>query len=94
MSSALANLFNSSISYVASNEIDAISGNIKFTNGTEFTFNIGTFALEGCYTDVLTIKEIEENENSENQDQPFVPKGFGYNQMGIADYKKSGRKNM
>jgi len=85
----LSKLFNDGIAFSLNSVINGISGNIKFTNGQEFTFLINPFSLLDCYPGKL-IKKNGEDSGGENpsESNTFIPKGFGYRQLGIADYKK------
>lgn len=82
----LSNLFADEISTFIGEGATGINGTIKFTNGHEFTFVISNFSLGSCQSGKLVQKigDITDDEISTN----FVPKGFGYKQLGIADYKK------
>lgn len=85
----LSKLFNDGLAFSLNSVINGISGNIKFTNGQEFTFLINPFSLIDCYPGKL-IKKSGEDSGGENpsESNTFIPKGFGYRQLGIADYKK------
>lgn len=64
--------------------IGAFSGEIIFTNGTKKIFTVGDYNFSSVFTGQLTNEsdiEIEDNDG-------FVPAGFGMKQLGIADYKK------
>jgi len=85
----LSKLFNDGIAFSLNSVVNGISGNIKFTNGQEYTFLINPFSLLNCYQGKL-IKKSGAGSGSENpsENNAFIPKGFGYRQLGIADYKK------
>lgn len=87
----LSKLYNDNLPFSVNNITRGITGYIKFTNGQEFTFLINPFSLVGCYQGKLILKGSEDTgSGGENptENNSFVPKGFGYRQLGIADYKK------
>lgn len=73
----------------------SFDGKIVFTNGIEATFSIpnssaATF-YKACYSGDVGISDgSDENDNTNNENSPtnFIPSGFGFKQIGIADYKK------
>ena len=60
----------------------SFKGEIILSNGITLIFevlNFGTSCISGLFT---------EKDKIENPNNDFVPKGFGFRQLGIADYKK------
>ncbi|WP_462223205.1 hypothetical protein [Flavobacterium sp.] len=87
----LAHLFNDNIPFSQSAIVTSIDGYFKFTNGQEYTFEVDPFKLDGCYSGDLILKggtNSDGNDNSGSNTNSFIPKGFGFRQLGIADYKK------
>lgn len=68
---------------------ESISGVMTFTNGVKKKFLINDFVIaEGyCCPRVFT-EDFIKTENNSITTETFIPKGFGYRQIGIADYKK------
>ncbi|HLP63267.1 hypothetical protein [Flavobacterium sp.] len=73
----------------------SIEGKIEFTNGTEATFSVpnspSASFFKSCFNGDLTLKQDDDNSGSNNGSVPttnFIPTGFGFKQIGIADYKK------
>lgn len=68
-------------------DLTGIIGTITLSNGVQtfvLDMNLGTFKLKECTSGFLTKKESVESETGGT----FIPKGFGFRQLGIADYKK------
>lgn len=83
----LSNLFNNNLILVATTQ--KFSGEITFTNGLSYSFEITPFLLRSCYIGKLTPVLVDDSDtNSNNSNDSFIPKSFGYKQLGIADYKK------
>lgn len=79
----LSKLFNDNIP--GNTDLKSFTGNIHFTNGQKFTFEVNPFSLNGCYDGQLAIIG---DDNPINDGNTFIPDTFGYCQLGIADYKK------
>ena len=68
----------------------SFNGQITFTKAGQnivFDFNIQPFDLKQCFNGFLTNGKPDDNSNPTSTDN-FIPKGFGFRQLGIADYKK------
>lgn len=87
----LSNLFGTRLNYPSN--ISTFIGKITFTNGQYYTFAIPNFTL---LTECVNAKMIpidiydseEPTDPTNPQNNSFIPKGFGYKQLGIAEYKK------
>lgn len=72
----------------------SIEGTIEFTNGTIATFSVpnspSTSFFKSCFNGDLTLKQDDDsvNNNGSVATTNFIPSGFGFKQIGIADYKK------
>ncbi len=64
-----------------------ISGKATFSDGSIKTFNTAPPKLGACTKASLIVSSNGANNNLPTQDS-FIPKGFGYRQLGIADYRK------
>ena len=85
----LSKMFNDTLPFSLNPTIASITGYFMFTNGQEFIFEINPFNLEGCYQGVLVAKnDSEQPQPTTSNTDTFIPQGFGYRQLGIADYKK------
>lgn len=63
---------------------------ISFTNGQVARFKTPGITIRGCISSKFEL-EIEETDNPVvpiNEEQNFIPSGFGFKQIGIADYLK------
>ncbi len=67
---------------------------IEFTNGVVATFSvpnsISASFYKACFSGNLTLEQDDHNSesNSSSGVTNFIPSGFGFRQIGIADYKK------
>lgn len=67
---------------------------LVFSNGKTTSFTATIDSLKSCYSSGFDIREdIKDPENPENPTHPepddsFIPSGFGFKQIGIADYLK------
>lgn len=72
--------------------VSRLYGKIVVANGnqqTELDIEIEPFDIKQCFNGYLTISEEGDGgNNSSNDSDGFVPNGFGFRQLGIADYKK------
>lgn len=73
----------------------SIEGKIEFTNGAEATFVVpnspSASFYKSCVNGDLTLKQDGDdsgNNNGSVSPTNFIPSGFGFKQIGIADYKK------
>ncbi len=64
-----------------------ISGKATFSDGSVKTFSCLPPNLGACTKAFLVTSSTGSNNNLPTQDS-FIPKGFGYRQLGIADYRK------
>ncbi|MFT3793654.1 hypothetical protein [Flavobacterium sp.] len=70
----------------ANSNIKSLSGTITFANGMVRTFNVLGFKVGvACELGKLVDKDAAPVKDPAGN---FVPKGFGYRQLGIADYRK------
>ncbi|WP_299247235.1 hypothetical protein [uncultured Aquimarina sp.] len=82
--------FNNSISLVLSKgiiinkPIARFKGDITFSNGAKYKFNIPGFSTNGCSTGALTLVSGGNPGSSDDE----APTGFGIQRLGIADYRK------
>jgi hypothetical protein len=83
----LANLYNQGVTPVPANQLTSLEGEIRFTNGQKKTFSIPGINFEQCFTGTLNGLVVG-NGGEETGESTFIPKGFGFKQIGIADYKK------
>ncbi len=81
----LANLCNQGISN--SQQPLSINGTMFFTNGVQLSFSVNDMEFNLCYTGMF-VMELDQTSTDVLPTQPFIPSGFGYKQIGIADYKK------
>lgn len=82
----ITNLFGNNFIDNPTNLVNKIEANITFSNNSIYILSINPFDLKmGCRSGVLSIKS--QGDTSSNSDN-YVPKGFGFRQLGIADYKK------
>jgi hypothetical protein len=80
----IGNFFNNTLHYDNYDHASKFYGTIKFLNGQSFSFSLEPFQPIGCYSGVLQpTKEAEASQTNATH-----PKGFGFRQIGIADYKK------
>ncbi|WP_395043103.1 hypothetical protein [Flavobacterium sp.] len=94
--SALANtisIFNmfgigDEITEAQNDTIKSFSGTLNFTNGMTKKFKIKpfSFSFNSCTRGFLA--DLNSVINQANNQNDFKPKGFGFRQLGIADYKK------
>ena len=88
----LKNLFNQGIPNVPSGSLSSLDGVITFTNGAKKSFAVNRITTDACFTGKLTDLEPSHGGNDGNPWgdglKPFVPKGYGFKQIGIADYRK------
>ncbi|MFC6096700.1 hypothetical protein ACFPVY_08570 [Flavobacterium qiangtangense] len=84
----LSNLFNNTIQFSLTDKVVEITGKIKFSNGQEFTLSVRPFSLRGCYSGKLETTTTNSESGATDGQTSYTPKGFGYKQLGIADYKK------
>lgn len=87
----LGNLYNNNLAYNQFVEITRLSGTFTFTNGQQYTFDINPFLpkTDSCNLGMLnSIGGVDTNDPNQFENNSFIPKGFGYKQLGIADYKK------
>lgn len=73
----------------------SIEGKIEFTNGAEAAFTVpntpSASFYKSCFNGDLTLKlegDGSGNTNGTGGTTNFIPSGFGFKQIGIADYKK------
>lgn len=72
----------------------SIEGKIEFTNGATATFSVpnspSASFFKSCFNGDLTLKQDDAsgNNNGSVPTTNFIPSGFGFKQIGIADYKK------
>ncbi|WP_298309970.1 hypothetical protein [uncultured Aquimarina sp.] len=82
--------FNNSISLILSKgiiinkPIARFKGDITFSNGAKYKFNIPGFSTNGCSTGALTLVSGGNPGSSDDE----APTGFGIQRLGIADYRK------
>ncbi|AXT52649.1 hypothetical protein D1818_18080 [Aquimarina sp. BL5] len=82
--------FNNSISLILSKgiiinkPIARFKGDITFSNGAKYKFNIPGFSTNGCSTGTLTLVSGGNPGSSDDE----APTGFGIQRLGIADYRK------
>lgn len=84
---------NNSIVGIANNltTVGGITGTLILSNGVEtfdLDLNIEPFDIKSCSSGFLNTVENGEGEGSEENNDTFIPKGFGFRRLGIADYKK------
>jgi hypothetical protein len=86
----LANLYNQGFPFSDSANFESLQGEILFTNGQKKTFNIKGINFVQCFTGILAGGTGAGNGSGNNNpgNGNFIPKGFGFKQIGIADYKK------
>ena len=60
---------------------------ITFSNGLVFVFEKPSVSFYSCFNDVLT-EQSKPDTGTTEEISSFIPKGFGYRQLGIADYRK------
>lgn len=84
----LASMFNSGLTQQDAARMQDLSGEIRFTNGQKLSFNIKGITLNQCFTGLLTGASGGGNGEPGGDEGAFIPKGFGFKQIGIADYKK------
>jgi hypothetical protein len=86
----LANLFNQGLPIVNAQSLNKLEGTITFTNGQTKSFLVNGINFFQCFIGTLTaLGNQSGGEGSDNTvDASFIPKGFGFKQIGIADYKK------
>jgi len=89
----LRKLFNDTISTSINNTIEQLTGEITFSNGQKYTFEINPFSFNlkppygRCFKGRLQAT-IDDVGNPIDDNGTFIPNKFGYRQLGIADYKK------
>lgn len=72
----------------------SIEGKIEFTNGAEAAFTVpntpSASFYKSCFNGDLTLKQDNDSGNTNGAvgTTNFIPTGFGFKQIGIADYKK------
>ncbi|MFT3794144.1 hypothetical protein [Flavobacterium sp.] len=73
-----------------SEDMKEISGTITFTNGVVKTFGVKNPHPETnpCIGNYLGDKSAEPGDETSADLDAFVPKGFGFRQLGVSDYKK------
>ncbi len=92
----LRKLFNDSISTSLNGSIEKLTGEITFSNGQKYTFEVNPFSFTlkppygRCFKGQLqaVVDEPVDGNIDDNDNNVFVPNKFGYRQLGIADYKK------
>lgn len=92
----LEDLFSNSISVSSLNSPSSFSGEITFTNGEVYTFEIDPFNFKDCHEGFLTLEEEDDdnggdgngNSSGSGNEVATPPSANGYRQLGIADYKK------
>lgn len=88
----LQNMFNNTLPFSSNSIVEGISGYIIFSNGLKYNFEVNPFTLSGCTPTGLLVIEAENGndggDNTDNNENSFIPNAFGYRQLGIADYKK------
>ncbi len=62
--------------------------NIQFTNGKKSGTYIPTLQARACLSDKFWLETEEEVPVVIDEDNTFIPSGFGFKQIGIADYLK------
>jgi hypothetical protein len=70
---------------VLNNLVVGFSAEIKLSNNQYYNILLDDFALNNS---LLCSFGNLENQNSNDNPDDFIPKGFGFKQLGIADYKK------
>lgn len=67
-----------------------MSGYINFTNGQKYIFEINPYSavVDTCNSGKLVLSTNSTGDENTEDNTSFIPKGFGYKQLGIADYKK------
>jgi hypothetical protein len=81
----LANLCNPGIPLDEFGINNQLTGEISFTNGIVISFEVQNLTTNQCFTGKFSIIN---SANDSSVAAVFVPNGFGYKQIGIADYKK------
>lgn len=92
----LRKLFNDTISTSLNGSIEKLTGEITFSNGQKYTFEVNPFSFTlkppygRCFNGQLqaVVDEPVDGNIDDNDNNVFVPNKFGYRQLGIADYKK------
>ncbi len=84
----LKDLFKDGIDYSLA-EYATINFKISFTNGNVVTFSASTLNYKTCTSGAFEF-EVEEGEPpvAISDEDTFIPSGFGFKQIGIADYLK------
>ncbi|WP_185151270.1 hypothetical protein [Chryseobacterium viscerum] len=73
--------------YIPQTENFTMDVKITFTNGKVTAFNPRIITMKSCYTSAFEfVNEIKDP--IEEPDDAYIPSGFGFKQIGIADYLK------
>jgi hypothetical protein len=83
----LANLYNQGFAASEAGNLESLTGEITFTNGQKKTFTVKGINFQQCFTGMLA-GGTGAGTGGTSTGGNFVPKGFGFKQIGIADYKK------
>ena len=70
---------------VLTNLVVGFSAEIKLSNNQYYSILLDDFVLNNTFPCSFGLLE---NKDSNNDSDNFIPKGFGFKQLGIADYKK------